>query len=66
MRRSFGNLIGGEGRNQHVNTCFGLSRRTIDNRLQRSMPHLKLGARRVLFDLREIEAWFPRECRTAQ
>lgn len=29
------------------------------------MPHLKLGARRVLFDLREIEAWFPRECRTA-
>ncbi len=45
---------------------LGLSRRTIDNWLQRGMPHLKLGARRVRFDLREIEAWLHRECRTVR
>jgi hypothetical protein len=48
------------------NPCFGLSRRTIDNWLQRGMPHLKLGARRVRFDLCEIEAWLQRECRTVR
>lgn len=45
---------------------LGLSRRTIDNWLQRGMPHLKRGARRVRFDLREIEAWLHRECRTVR
>ena len=45
---------------------LGLSRRTIDNWLQRGMPHLKLGARRVRFDLRKIEAWLHRECRTVR
>ncbi len=45
---------------------LGLSRRAIDNWLQRGLPHLKLGARRVRFDLREIEAWLQRECRTVR
>ena len=45
---------------------MGIARRTVDNWLQRGMPHLKLGARRVRFDLREIEAWLQRECRTVR
>jgi predicted DNA-binding transcriptional regulator AlpA len=30
------------------------------------MPHLKLGARRVRFDFREIETWLHRECRNVR
>ncbi len=36
---------------------LGLCRRTIDNLLAAGMPHLKLGARRVRFDLAEVDAW---------
>ena len=45
---------------------LGLSRRTIDNWMQRGLPHLKLGARRVRFDLRDVEPWLQRQCRTVR
>ncbi len=47
-------------------TRLGLSRRTIDNWMQRGLPHLKLGARRVRFDLRDVEPWLQRQCRTVR
>ena len=45
---------------------LGLSRRTIDNWMQRGLPHLNLGARRVRFDLRDVEPWLQRQCRTVR
>lgn len=47
-------------------TRLGLSRRTIDNWMQRGLPHLKLGDRRVRFDLRDVEPWLQRQCRTVR
>jgi excisionase family DNA binding protein len=45
---------------------LGLSRRTIDNWMQRGLPHLKLGTRRVRFDLRDVEPWLQRQCHTVR
>lgn len=45
---------------------LGLSRRTIDNWMQRGLPHLKLGPRSVRFDLRDVESWIQRTCRTVR
>ena len=35
----------------------GLSTRWVDLQLQQGMPHLKLGKRRVRFDLNEVRQW---------
>ena len=45
---------------------MGISRRTVDNWLQRGLPHLKLGSRRVRFDLREVDDWFRTHCRVVR
>ena len=36
---------------------FSICPRTVDNLIVRGMPHVKLGARKTLFDLNEVEAW---------
>jgi len=40
-----------------VATMLGMSTRSVDNFLAEGMPHLKLGLRRVRFDLDEVRAW---------
>ncbi len=45
---------------------MGITRRTVDNWLQRGLPHLKLGSRRVRFDLREVDDWFRAHCRVVR
>jgi excisionase family DNA binding protein len=45
---------------------MGIARRTVDNWLQRGLPHLKLGSRRVRFDLREVDEWFRTHCRVVR
>ena len=35
----------------------GMSTRWVDNELQKGLPHLKLGPRRVRFDLEEVRTW---------
>lgn len=40
-----------------VAAMLGLSVRSVDNYLGDGMPHLKLGARRVRFDLEEVRRW---------
>ena len=45
------------GDKRAVADMLGLSRRTIDNLLRDGCPHLKLGARRVRFDMSEVASW---------
>lgn len=45
---------------------MGIALRTVDNWLQRGLPHLKLGPRRVRFDLREVDEWFRIHCRVVR
>lgn len=35
----------------------GFSKRWVDAQMARGMPHLKIGARRVRFDLEEVHRW---------
>jgi predicted DNA-binding transcriptional regulator AlpA len=35
----------------------GMSRRWVDGELAKGMPHVKLGPRRVRFDMEEVRAW---------
>jgi predicted DNA-binding transcriptional regulator AlpA len=35
----------------------GMSVRWVDGQLSKGMPHLKIGSRRVRFDLIEVAAW---------
>jgi len=35
----------------------GFSTRWVDDQLRRGMPHLKIGPRRVRFDLEEVREW---------
>jgi len=39
----------------------GMSIRWVDLQLARGMPHLKLGARRVRFDLGEVRSWLKQQ-----
>lgn len=40
-----------------VALMLGMSRRSVDNFLQEGCPHLKLGSRRVRFDMEEVRIW---------
>lgn len=39
---------------------WGLCVRTINNLIDRGLPHLKIGARRVRIDVAEADAWMRR------
>lgn len=39
----------------------GMSKRWVDGEMAKGMPHLKLGARRVRFDLEEVAAWLKQQ-----
>ena len=45
------------GDKRDVAEMLGLCRRSVDNLLSRGCPHLKLGLRRVRFDLDEVRQW---------
>jgi len=45
------------GDKRDVAAMARVSRRTVDNFLADGCPHIKLGARRVRFDLAEVRAW---------
>jgi excisionase family DNA binding protein len=47
-----------------VATMLGMSRRTVDNLLRQGCPHLRLGARRVRFDMAEVRQWLTENFRT--
>lgn len=44
-----------------VAELFGMCGRSVDNLLAKGCPHLKLGKRRVRFDLAEVAEWAKRE-----
>ncbi len=39
---------------------IGCCVRSVDNELQRGLPHMKMGPRKVRFDLEEVAAWLKR------
>lgn len=45
------------GDKKAVAQMIGMSRRSVDNFLRAGCPHLRLGQRRVRFDLAEVRAW---------
>ena len=48
------------GGKKDVAAMIGCCIRSVDNELQRGLPHLKMGARKVRFDLGEVAAWLKR------
>ena len=44
-----------------VGELLGICNRSVDNLLAKGCPHLKLGKRRVRFDLDEVREWAKRE-----
>lgn len=46
---------------RRVAEVIGLSVRTVDNLLQKGMPHIRLGSRRVRFDLDDVIDWIKKE-----
>ena len=49
------------GTKAEVAKMFGLCRRSVDNLLAKGCPHMKLGHRRVRFDLEDVREWAKRE-----
>ena len=45
------------GTKQDVARMLQMSTRTVDSYLAAGLPHLKLGTRRVRFDLATVKAW---------
>lgn len=52
------------GTKKHVAQLLSVCARSVDNLLAQGMPHLKIGERRVRFDLDEVHAWAKREFST--
>lgn len=48
------------GAKQDVANMLGICRRSVDNLMARGLPHLKLGVRKVRFDLAEVADWAKR------
>ena len=48
------------GGKKDVAAMIGCCIRSVDNELQRGLPHMKMGARKVRFDLEEVAAWLKR------
>ena len=49
------------GTKNDVGELLGICNRSVDNLLAKGCPHLKLGKRRVRFDLDEVREWAKRE-----
>jgi predicted DNA-binding transcriptional regulator AlpA len=47
-----------------VAAMLNLSRRSVDNLLRQGCPHLRLGTRRVRFDMPEVRQWLAENFRT--
>lgn len=45
------------GDKRAVAAMVGMSTRWVDGELSRGMPHMKLGPRRVRFDMAEVRTW---------
>ena len=45
------------GGKKEVAAMLGVCVRTVDSLMQQGCPHLKLGRRKVLFDLKEVGDW---------
>jgi excisionase family DNA binding protein len=45
------------GDKNDVAAMLQLSKRTVDTLLSKGMPHLRIGARRVRFDMDEVQKW---------
>lgn len=54
------------GDKNDVAAMLGLCRRSVDNLLERGLPHLKFGRRRIRFDMEEVKQWAKREFGTAR
>ncbi len=49
------------GDKRDVGELLGICNRSVDNLLAKGCPHLKLGKRRVRFDLDDVREWAKRE-----
>ena len=48
------------GGKKEVAAMVGCCIRTVDNLMRQGCPHLKLGRRKVIFDLEEVADWLKR------
>lgn len=48
------------GNKQDVANMLGICRRSVDNLMARGLPHIKLTARTVRFNLEEVADWSKR------
>jgi len=58
------NLPGFEDKRAVGAMAGGMSVRWVDGQLMKGMPHLKLGPRRVRFDMEEVRAWLKQKYAT--
>ena len=49
------------GDKRDVGELLGMCNRSVENLMAKGCPHLKLGKRRVRFDMAEVAAWAKRE-----
>jgi excisionase family DNA binding protein len=49
---------------QDIATLIGVSKRTVDSLLRQGCPHLKLGARKVRFDIDQVKTWLNEKFKT--
>jgi predicted DNA-binding transcriptional regulator AlpA len=54
------------GSKRDVAQMVQMSLRSVDNFLRDGCPHLKLGKRRVRFDMAEVRAWLAENFRTTR
>ena len=54
------------GGKREVAAMLAVCPRSVDNLLERGLPHLKLGRRAVRFDMEEVKQWAKREFGTAR
>jgi predicted DNA-binding transcriptional regulator AlpA len=52
------------GDKKAVAAMLGMSRRTVDNLVAQGCPHLRIGARRLRFDMNEVRSWLTQQFHT--
>lgn len=54
------------GDKNDVAAMMGVCHRSVSNLMQRGMPYLAIGRRKVRFDMDEVRAWLKREYGTSR
>jgi predicted DNA-binding transcriptional regulator AlpA len=52
------------GDKKAVAAMLGMSRRTVDNLVAQGCPHLRIGSRRLRFDMDEVRGWLTEQFHT--